>query len=168
MTAPILMTIIVLSLMTAACIKFIHYCIGSPVQDDYYSGRIFSDYGRFITDKYKEWEESEYRRVWANYNEWKQKRDDKLNEDLKNLSATEAESVYDEYLQQVDAVFNSVTDNMRANPYSMLGACPICFGTWIALIMWIFFVIFVPLPLWFVLIGAPTSVVLSRYIKITE
>lgn len=155
-------------IFTAACsIVFLHYCIGSPIQGEFYTGRIFSKYGKFISDKYNQFERKEKERVWAKYNDWKLHRDQKLNEDLQNKSAEESQLIYSEYLQQVDAVFNTVEDNMRANPYSMLGACPICFGTWVALLIYIFFVIFVQLPAWYIIVGVPASVVLSRYIKLT-
>jgi hypothetical protein len=48
----------------------------------------------------------------------------------------------------------------------MLGACPICFGTWVGLILWTAICLLNPFQLWWILIGSPTSVVLSRYIKI--
>jgi hypothetical protein len=162
-----MLSLITLSIFAACIIKFLHYCIGSPVQGEYYTGRIFSAYGKFISKLYLDFESKEKSRVWANYNAWKQKRDKELNEQLQNKTANEADAIYKEYLQQIQHVYNDVENNMKNNPWSMLGACPICFGTWVSLFTFTFFVIFVPLPWWFIFIGTPTAVIISRYIKIS-
>jgi hypothetical protein len=137
------------------------------VQGEYYTGRIFSAYGKFISKLYLDFESKEKSRVWANYNAWKQKRDKELNEQLQNKTANEADAIYKEYLQQIQHVYNDVENNMKNNPWSMLGVCPICFGTWVSLFTFTFFVIFVPLPWWFIFIGTPAAVIISRYIKIS-
>lgn len=147
-------------------IKFLHYCIGSPIQGDFYSGRIFSFYGRFISERYNQFENKEKIRVWSKYNEWKQQKDIELNENLKNSSFDETDSIYKQFLKEVDFEYNRVENKMKPNPYSMLGACPICFGMWVGLFCWIFICILHPLPIWFSIIGSSTSTILSRYIKI--
>jgi hypothetical protein len=162
-----MLSLITLSIFAACIIKFLHYCIGSPIQGEYYSGRIFSAYGAFISKLYLDFEAKEKSRVWANYNAWKQKRDKELNEELQNKTANEADAIYKDYLQQIQHVYNNVENNMKNNPWSMLGACPICFGTWVSLFTFTFFVIFVPLPWWFIFIGTPAAVIISRYIKIS-
>lgn len=161
-----MLSLITLSIFTAFAIKFLHYCIGSPVQGEFYTGRIFSAYGKFISDKYNQFEAKEKNRVWANYNKWKLKRDIELNAQLENKTVEHADIIYKEYLQQIDMVYNDVENNMKNNPWSMLGACPICFGTWISLFTFTFFIIFVPLPWWYIFIGTPAAVIVSRYIKI--
>jgi hypothetical protein len=160
-------TATLLIIITAAVCRFLHYCIGSPIQGEYYTGRIFSDYGKWISKKYLAFEEKEHSRVWADYLQWKKLADKKLSEDLENKTEEQAKLVYYEYLQRVDAVFNDVENNKKLNMYSGLGACPICFSTWVSLIMFIFFIIFVPLPWWWIFVGAPSAVVLSRYINLT-
>jgi len=162
-----MLSLITLSIFAACIIKFLHYCIGSPVQGEYYTGRIFSAYGKFISKLYLYFEAKEKSRVWANYNAWKQKRDKELNEELQNKTANEADAIYKDYLQEVELLYNDVENNMKNNPWSMLGACPICFGTWVSLFTFTFFVIFVPLPWWFIFIGTPAAVIVSRYIKIS-
>jgi hypothetical protein len=162
-----MLSLITLTIFTAFAIKFLHYCIGSPIQGEYYSGRIFSAYGAFISKLYLDFEAKEKNRVWAKYNAWKQKRDKELNEQLQNKTANEADAIYKDYLQQIQHVYNDVENNMKNNPWSMLGACPICFGTWVSLFTFTFFVIFVPLPWWFIFIGTPAAVIISRYIKIS-
>jgi hypothetical protein len=162
-----MLSLITLSIFAACIIKFLHYCIGSPIQGEYYSGRIFSSYGAFISKLYLDFEAKEKSRVWANYNAWKQKRDKELNEQLQNKTANEADTIYKDYLQQIQHVYNNVENNMKNNPWSMLGACAICFGTWVSLFTFTFFVIFVPLPWWFIFIGTPAAVIISRYIKIS-
>ena len=162
-----MLSLITLSIFAACIIKFLHYCIGSPVQGEYYTGRIFSAYGAFISKLYLDYEAKEKNRVWANYNKWKQKRDKELNEQLQNKIANEADTIYKDYLQQIQHVYNDVENNMKNNPWSMAGACPICFGTWVSLFTFTFFVIFVPLPWWFIFIGTPAAVIISRYIKIS-
>jgi hypothetical protein len=161
-----MLSLITLSIFTAFAIKFLHYCIGSPVQGEYYTGRIFSAYGKFISDKYNQFEAKEKKRVWDKYTEWKNKRNRYLEKQLEGKTAEESEVIYKDYLQQVDIVYKDVENNMKNNPWSMAGACPICFGTWISLFTFTFFIIFVPLPWWFIFIGTPTAVIVSRYIKI--
>jgi hypothetical protein len=162
-----MLSLITLSIFAACIIKFLHYCIGSPVQGEYYTGRIFSAYGKFISKRYLDFEDKEKNRVWAKYNAWKIKRDIQLKSELENKTAEQADSIYKDYLQQVEHVYNDVENNMKNNPWSMLGACPICFGTWVSLFTFTFFVIFVPLPWWYIFIGTPTAVIVSRYIKIS-
>jgi hypothetical protein len=162
-----MLSLITLSIFAAFAIKFLHYCIGSPVQGEYYTGRIFSAYGVFISKRYLDFEDKEKNRVWAKYNAWKIKRDIQLKGQLENKTAEQSESIYKDYLQQVEHVYNDVENNMKNNPWSMLGACPICFGTWVSLFTFTFFVLFVPLPWWFIFIGTPAAVIISRYIKIS-
>jgi hypothetical protein len=162
-----MLSFITLSIFAACIIKFLHYCIGSPVQGEYYTGRIFSAYGKFISKRYLDFEDKEKNRVWAKYNAWKIKRDIQLKSELENKTAEQSESIYKDYLQQVEHVYNDVENNMKNNPWSMAGACPICFGTWVSLFTFTFFVIFVPLPWWFIFIGTPAAVIISRYIKIS-
>jgi hypothetical protein len=161
-----MLSFITLSIFAACIIKFLHYCIGSPVQGEYYTGRIFSAYGKFISKRYLDFEDKEKNRVWAKYNAWKIKRDIQLKSELENKTAEQSESIYKDYLQQVEHVYNDVENNMKNNPWSMAGACPICFGTWVSLFTFTFFVIFVPLPWWYIFIGTPAAVIISRYIKI--
>lgn len=159
--------LITLTLFAACASVFLHYCIGSPLHGEFYSGRIFSAYGRFISTKYLDWEKQESNRVWRNYSEWKVLRDEQLERDLYGKNAHDSELVYEDYLQQVDFVYKDTENKMRANPYSMLGACPICFSTWVSLFCFTFFIIFVPFPWWYIFIGSPAAVIISRYIKIT-
>ncbi len=161
-----MLSLITLTIFIAFAIKFLHYCIGSPVQGEYYTGRIFSDYGKFISKKYLDFEAKEKKRVWDNYLEWKGKRNRYLEKQLENKTAEESEVIYKDFIEQVDLVYKDVENNMKNNPWSMLGACPICFGTWVSLFTFTFFVIFVPLPWWFIFIGTPAAVIISRYIKI--
>jgi len=136
------------------------------VQGEYYTGRIFSAYGKFISKRYLDFEDKEKKRVWDKYLHWKGKRNRILEKQLENKTAEESEVIYKDFLEQVDIVYKDVENNMKNNPWSMAGACPICFGTWISLFTFTFFIIFVPLPWWFIFIGTPTAVIVSRYIKI--
>ena len=162
-----MLSLITLSIFAACIIKFLHYCIGSPVQGEYYTGRIFSAYGKFISKRYLDFEDKEKKRVWAKYLDWKGKRNRYLEKQLENKTAEESEVIYKDFLEQVDIVYKDVENNMKNNPWSMLGACPICFGTWVSIFTFTFFVIFVPLPWWFIFIGTPAAVIISRYIKIS-
>ena len=162
-----MLSLITLSIFAAFAIKFLHYCIGSPVQGEYYTGRIFSAYGKFISKRYLDFEDKEKKRVWAKYLDWKGKRNRNLEKQLENKTAEESEVIYKDFLEKVDIVYKDVENNMKNNPWSMLGACPICFGTWVSLFTFTFFVIFVPLPWWFIFIGTPAAVIVSRYIKIS-
>ena len=136
------------------------------MQGEYYTGRIFSAYGKFISKRYLDFEDKEKKRVWDKYLHWKGKRNRILEKQLENKTAEESEVIYKDFLEQVDIVYKDVENNMKNNPWSMAGACPICFGTWISLFTFTFFIIFVPLPWWFIFIGTPTAVIVSRYIKI--
>ena len=162
-----MISLLILIPIAACAIVFLHYCIGSPIQGEYYTGRIFSFYGAFISKLYLDWEQKEKQRVWANYNAWKQQRDKELNEELQNKTATECTDIYVEYLDETDKKYKDIENTMKNNPYSMLGACPICFGTWVSIFTFTFFIIFVPLPWWYIFIGTPAAVILSRYIKLS-
>ena len=162
-----MISLLILIPIAACAIVFLHYCIGSPIQGEYYTGRIFSAYGAFISKLYLAFEAKEKQRVWANYNAWKQQRDKELNEELQNKTANEADTIYKEYLSEVELKYNNTENTMKNNPYSMLGACPICFGTWVSIFTFTFFIIFVPLPWWYIFIGTPAAVIISRYIKIS-
>ena len=161
-----MLSLITLSIFAAFAIKFLHYCIGSPVQGEYYTGRIFSAYGKFISKRYLDFEDKEKKRVWAKYLDWKGKRNRNLEKQLENKTAEESEVIYKDFLQEVDIVYKDVENNMKNNPWSMAGACPICFGTWVSFFTFTFFIIFVPLPWWYIFIGTPAAVIVSRYIKI--
>ena len=161
-----MLSLITLSIFAAFAIKFLHYCIGSPVQGEYYTGRIFSAYGKFISKRYLDFEDKEKKRVWAKYLDWKGKRNRILEKQLENKTAEESEVIYKDFLEQVDMVYKDVENNMKNNPWSMAGVCPICFGTWVSFITFTFFIIFVPLPWWYIFIGTPAAVIISRYIKI--
>lgn len=159
--------LIILPILSACAIVFLHYCIGSPIQGEFYTGRIFSFYGKFISEKYNQFEANEKKRVWDKYLIWKDKQNRILEKNFEGKTAEESEVIYKEFIQRVDAVYNNVENQMRANPWSMAGACPICFGTWIGLIISLFFVIFVMLPWWYIFICTPAAVIISRYIKIS-
>ncbi len=160
------MMIFIYILVVACCIKFLHYCIGSPIQGEFYSGRIFSSYGRWISYKYNDFEEREKKRVYSVFETWKHAMDIKLQNDLKTAAQTETEAIYKHFVETVDKEYKRIEHKMKPNPFSMLGACPICFGTWVGLILWTAICLLNPFQLWWILIGSPTSVVLSRYIKI--
>jgi hypothetical protein len=162
-----MLSLLILIPIAACAIVFLHYCIGSPIQGEYYTGRIFSAYGAFISKSYLHFEQKEKMRVWAKYNAWKQQRDKELNEELQNKTATECTDIYVEYLDETDKKYKEVENTMKNNPWSMAGACPICFGTWVSIFTFTFFIIFVPLPWWYIFIGTPAAVILSRYIKIS-
>jgi len=162
-----MLSLLILIPIAACAIVFLHYCIGSPIQGEYYTGRIFSFYGAFISKGYLHFEQKEKMRVWAKYNAWKQQRDKELNEELQNKTATECTDIYVEYLNETDKKYKEVENTMKNNPWSMAGACPICFGTWVSIFTFTFFIIFVPLPWWYIFIGTPAAVILSRYIKIS-
>lgn len=147
-------------------IKFLHYSIGSPIQGEYYTGRIFSFYGGFISKLYKQWEEKESKRVWQIYDNWKAQKDCELNQKLQNASLSESDAIYKEYLKEIEYQYKTVETDMKTNPYSMMGACPICFGFWVGLFVWILICIFNPLNYWFIVLGSTTSTILSRYIKV--
>jgi hypothetical protein len=160
------MTEILLILITAAAAKFLHYCVGSPIQGEFYTGRIFSAYGRYISKKYNDFEKKEHSRVWSKYNIWKVERDAALNEELKNKTVEESQIIYAQYLMQVEAMFNDVENNKRVNPYSSLGACPVCFSTWVSLLLSVFYIIFVPIAWYWLFLLPPAAVILSRYITV--
>jgi hypothetical protein len=159
------MTLLLSIIAVAAFIKFIHYSIGSPIHADFYSGRIFSFYGRFISDRYEAWELKESARVWAKYGRWKQDQDKQLQSDLDKCDSITATYLYNEYLERVDIAHKKVESTMRANPYSMLGACPICFGTWVGLLTWSVLVFFTGIAWWWIILGTPLSVWLSRFVN---
>jgi len=103
-----MLSLLILIPIAACAIVFLHYCIGSPIQGEYYTGRIFSFYGAFISKLYLDFEQKEKQRVWAKYNAWKQQRDKELNEELQNKTATECTDIYVEYLNETDKKYKEV------------------------------------------------------------
>ena len=54
----------------------------------------------------------------------------------------------------------------KPNPWMAAGMCPICFGTWVSLALWLFVPIMFGIEPGFVIFGIPTSVIISNRLKI--
>ena len=149
-------------LLVAATIKFIHFIVGSPAGNEYETGRIFSAYGRFVTDKYVNEYNTESVRIWSKYEDWKAKRDEKLYEDLEKDGADKIE-LQKQYTDEVEAMLERVETWRRPNPWKALGACFICFGTWAACFIWSVLVPYLGIPvLLFPFLVAGSVVVANR------
>ena len=136
--------ICLLCALVAFFVRFVNYCIGDPrVLEDgntnVFVGRIFSFYGLWLTSKYN-----------AHYN----KQVERWNEQLSKLTnPTEAE-------------IQAITANIKPSVYSMLGMCPVCFGTWLSLASWIAICAVFQLSFFWIIFCVPTSTILAVRIKV--
>jgi len=133
-----------LCVLVAFFVRFVNYCIGDPrVLEDgntnVYVGRIFSFYGLWLTSKYN-----------AHYN----KQVERWNDELSKLK--------DPTQQDIQAI----TANIKPTIYSALGMCPVCFGTWISTIAWLFTLPCFELSFFWIIFCVPTSTILAIRIKV--
>jgi len=133
------MEILALSILVGAFIKFLYYCIGSPMANESNNGRIFSIWGRFVSSQYTKYHNKESIRIWNKFND-------------NPFEGTDEE------------IESRVEGWRRPNPWNAAGACSICFGTWVSMVSW-----FVLIPtlglnpvLWIFAVAG--SVVTSKYI----
>lgn len=137
----------ILSLFTIAVACFcvlLHYVIGSPFGSEYFSGRPLSFYGAFIARKHKIYEENELKRL-----------SDKFNSLIPTTAADKVE--------ELEAKINA---QYRPNPYNMFGCCPICFFTWVSIILWAIILVIIGNNLLLLPLLVPVSVVISNRIKL--
>jgi len=166
------MEVIILAVMVAAFIKFLHYCIGSPSIDpetgnpQTNSGRIFSIYGRFICAQYVSFENKENARTTANFNEWKQKRVLKHESDMVNASPLEQNQLIEQLQKDIENAQTKILSARKPNPWMAAGLCPVCFGTWVASSFWILSPIAFGINPAYIILGVATSVLISNRIKI--
>lgn len=157
---------------TAYLIRFLHYIIGSPKIDpdtheiNVNKDAIFSILGRFVANMYIQSETKETRRIWAKYAKWKECR---IAEHEKLMNESDP-SKHAEIVQQLATDLESVQNNIdswrRPNPWMAAGLCPICFGTWVSLVSWLFATIAFGINPGFIIFGIASSVLISNRIKL--
>lgn len=166
------MMAIVVTLGIAAFIRFFHYCIGSPSIDPETgnpattSGRIFSIWGRFISNRYVEFENKQNARIWAKFNAYKIER---LKQHELNMSGAKPDE-QTKLIENLSNELQSTQDRIhlwkKPNPWMAAGLCPICFGTWVALLFWLLAPIMFGINPGFIIFGIAASVIISNRIKL--
>jgi hypothetical protein len=155
-----LITSLVFVFFTACFIRFAHYCIGEPNGEDYQVGRIFSFWGRFVSQGYVRAWNNETNRLWAKYEAWKAKKDAELMEVLKVAVNAERVRLTKKFNAEVEEKQNDIENHRRSMIWSALGACLVCFGTWIAMVLWGFFIL-LGVPVWVFIFGVTASVMVA-------
>jgi len=138
--------LIFLSLMAIfiSCLaKFLHYCVGEPKFSDdnleIKSMRIFGFYGRWVMRNFAAAYERESERL------------SKLMDVVtarfpKNNCAPQSE-------------YDKVLAARRGNIWQALGACPVCFCTWVAIFSWAIVLFVFSLSFFWIIICVPFSVI---------
>ncbi len=166
------MEALIIAAMIAAMIRFLHYCIGSPSVDAEtgnpatHSGRIFSIYGRFICSRYILFENRQNARIRANFDEWKQIRVRQHERDMDDASPLEQHNLIEQLKKDLETESERIESSRKPNPWMAAGLCPICFGTWVSLLFWLFVPIMFAINPGFIVFGIPTSVLISNRIKL--
>jgi hypothetical protein len=166
------MEALIIAAMIAAMIRFLHYCIGSPSIDTEtgnpvtHKGRIFSIYGRFISSRYILFENKEDARTRSNFNAWQQKRIIEHEREMESASPLEQHNLIEQLQKDIEKTKADFESRRKPNPWMAAGMCPICFGTWVSLVLWLFVPIMFGIEPGFVIFGIPTSVIISNRLKI--
>jgi hypothetical protein len=166
------MEVLILTIMIGAAISFLHYCIGSPSFDPdtgnpvTHSGRIFSIWGRFIASRYIQSENKQNDRIRANFYAWQQKRIIQHEREMENASPLEQHNLIEQLQKDIENAKIEFESKRKPNPWMAAGMCPICFGTWVSLVLWLFVPIMFGINPAFVIFGIPTSVIISNRLKL--
>ena len=158
------MEILILTALVAAFLRFVHFCIGSPSANEYVNGRIFSLWGRFITIQYSRHHNKETKRIWGKYDTIKGIFDREFESDLASAqSDDEKKQITDIYLTKISDLQSRTESWRKTNPFNMMGACFICFATWLSLAMWLIIVPVLGLnPIYLILCVAGSVVLANR------
>lgn len=130
--------LLILAFFVACFVKFTHYSIGEPHEDqnglNFVQGRIFSFYGAFVLRKHNEYDTKERTR---------------LNNKIKNK------------LKADDPDFNMkafrIQSAYRPSIWLPLGVCPMCFSFWLGLIIWVPVLLFFNISLLWAFLTLPAS-----------
>lgn len=137
----------ILVFFVACFIKFLHYIIGSPKANEYETGRIFSIYGRFVTNHYVKYHNLESKRIWAKYKEIEYNLQTELEHKLEGATANEKAELHTAYSAKIEEALDNMESWRKPNPFLALGACFVCFSTWVACFAWIVLIPYFALPL---------------------
>lgn len=150
--------------------------VGEPGKGNFVIGRIFSFYGRFILERFEAFEERESKRISDKYKKYYNNRKKRYDEAVaiaeQNLTGEQLSDKLDaletEFTTDTIKANRRLQARRRLNIFSALGACPICFKTWLSVACWVTFAILVPAPinLFLVVFSVPLSVIFSNRIKV--
>lgn len=158
--AEIIIVASIVTFLLALSLRFLHHVIGSPAGNEYETGRIFSIWGRIVADGYSAQHNNESVRIWAKYKAWEAERNRKLYDDLENcvgLNAAEDKIlIQKQFNDDIEEMLNRVESWRRPNPWMALGACFICFSTWVSCFAWCILIPYLSIPvlLFPILVGA--------------
>jgi hypothetical protein len=123
--------------------KFLHYCIGEPRHGqegaEFAAGRIFSFYGRWVMMNYQKAYDKETKRINAMYREEGRRTNGNISE-LKEFE---------------------ISSKFRGSVWMPLGACNVCFSTWISLICFLIILPSFGLSIFWLSLCVPTSTIIS-------
>ena len=133
----------------AGCFSaFLHYCIGEPRSsedgDSFKAGRIFSFYGRFVAIRYQRAYHKEHERINRLFQSEGQKTNGNISDDKEF----------------------EILSGFRPIIWQALGACPVCFATWINLIAFAIILPVFGLSLFWGLLCVPTATIISGRIRL--
>jgi hypothetical protein len=148
-------------------ISFLHFCIGSPKGDQFSTGRIFSFWGRFVTERWLMVDEKLNMKIEGELKVIQEREIIILNQKLRNHQ-NNSKKIIEEFNKKILNEKKRLESNKGINLYSALGSCYICFGTWISILSWINLIIIENLDLYWLFLAIPTSVILSKYVKIEK
>ena len=139
-----IITILLLSFLVAAFVKFVHYSIGEPHDSgtgmQFTQGRIFSAYGAFILRKHIEHDEKQLRSIQAKF---------------KHIIANDGKGNPD--FKPSDSQILKIQGQYKPSPWLALGVCPICFSFWLGAIVWAFVLFILSINLLWMLLAVPAS-----------
>jgi len=141
--------LLILCFFAGCFATFLHYCIGEPRHghdgSDFKAGRIFSFYGRFVAIRYQ--------RAYIKENE-------RINGIFQSEGAKSNGNISDEKEFEILSSFRPII-------WQALGACPICFATWINLIVFAILLPVFGMSLFWGLLLVPTATIISGRIRLS-
>jgi hypothetical protein len=140
---------------SAAALRFVYYLIGEPRGligrpggGEVTTGRILSSYGVMILRGFDKFEAKENKRLEAIYNEWYTEY-----QVLNGTAPVQAE---------VRSKNLALSRRRRNNYYSSLGACFMCFSTWLSILLWGGFYYFFNVNILYLIVLIPSTVILAK------
>lgn len=140
--------IFILCVLVGCLSTFLHYCIGEPrfseAGAEFKAGRIFAFYGRWVSVGYQKAYKKEYDRINGIF----QEEGRRTNGNISDIREFE------------------IMSSFRPLVWQALGACPICFGTWISIIAFAVLLPTFALSIFWLSLCVPTSTIISGRIRI--
>lgn len=139
-----LIVFFVAAFSTAKLSLFLHWCMGEP-NEDYEQGRIFSWYGRFISSNYVAHMDREETRLEGVYFTWLERAQKEFNREIRQEKERMPTEEFTRWNEGQIIAFNVKCTNykykllkqVKLSVWKPLGACFICFMTWVSITVFI-------------------------------